>query len=305
MVMFFSTAILVLACRLTRAASQLRTNRGCYERDMEHVSWMHLGDAKGLADCTSRVRTSAAANVEDEGLTCSSSGLFSMYSSGASPDGISCICAVTEVNACDTPMAGRAVYKLDRTTSLATTTRPTSTVTAGTNIKGLTRAMVPHPYRNGNLNSNECSRDDVMAIRMTEDQCLHAARNVLQATFVKLNLDWVPKGCYTGPDASSPKDADMKHVRIAVLYNAHETGGANAADAPLCIDNLAMLKRTATCSHNSQGEDGLRWNMMNVHCSVSGGGWMQSPPTPDPTLPRFLHHVMFLPRNSYACFPSC
>lgn len=68
---------------------------------------MHLGDATGLADCTSRVRTSAAAKVEDEGLACSSSGLFSMYSSGASPNGTSGICAVTENNPCDMPMAGR------------------------------------------------------------------------------------------------------------------------------------------------------------------------------------------------------
>jgi hypothetical protein len=59
---------------------------------------MHLGDADGLEDCTSRVLASNNSKQLDDGKQCDlNSGLFSMYITGSSP-GTSCICPIAGTN---------------------------------------------------------------------------------------------------------------------------------------------------------------------------------------------------------------
>lgn len=111
----------------TQPAIEVKTGRSCVIYGEEHTSWMHLGDAAGLDDCASRVILSASAKSEDKGRACSPSGLFSMYSNGASPDGTSCVCPLVEANVCDTSMPGRAVYKFAQDST--STTKPTSSST--------------------------------------------------------------------------------------------------------------------------------------------------------------------------------
>ena len=78
----------------------------------------------------------------------------------------------------------------------------------------------------------------------TEQEC-RAAASSLGATFVKVNLNWVPKHCYTGPDAGSPRGGDGQY-RLAVLYNTHHTGCSNPSDAPLCLPVRASSPCTET-----------------------------------------------------------
>lgn len=90
-----------------------------------------------------------------------------------------------------------------------------------------TRDKVGFPYVHGKVNTNMCPKANSvgMPIPLTQEQCLKVASDIAHAAFVVVNHDWVPKGCYTGPDVHSPKDSQGQHVWIAVLCETNYPTG--------------------------------------------------------------------------------
>jgi hypothetical protein len=121
--------------------------------------------------------------------------------------------------------------------------------------KGPTRNKIGLMYSHGRLNTNECTHaGGGTRVRLTKEECSRVAKT-FNAAYAVVNLSHVPKGCYTGPDGTSPKDDLGNHVWVAVLFNVHLTGGFNPADSPLCsvLNTAALFGRAGYCSHYEQG----------------------------------------------------
>ena len=91
------------------------------------------------------------------------------------------------------------------------------------------RARWSDSYVHGNISTNVYPAG---SSPLSERRCEEAAA-ATGARFVKVDHNWVPKGCYTGPDTGSTRP-DGYAAEVAVLFNAHANGGSNGNDAPLC-----------------------------------------------------------------------